>query len=194
MRPSQEWRQTRLATSCRNFRAALFRIGGTAEDYRARHHQTRKIVMWSCSVIVNASLAGGARLGLQRAAGIFERRWSLSKHQKDHRARPRHSKIIRAVRDCECVRRSGARLGLQRAAGYFERRCFRAGVAPQKIYCRARPRHSKKSCELLQIVKSLAGVAPDSACAAGFLSGVVCARAPQKIYCRARPRHLKKKS
>jgi hypothetical protein len=71
---------------------------------------------------------------------------------------------------------------------------FEAGVAPQKIYCRARPRHSKKSCELLQIVKSLAGVAPDSACAAGFLSGVVCARAPQKIYCRARPRHLKKKS
>jgi hypothetical protein len=47
----------------------------------------------------------------------------------------------------------------------FERRCFALEWAPQKIYCRARPRHSKKyHAELLRHA-SLAGVAPGSASA-----------------------------
>jgi hypothetical protein len=134
MRPSQEWRQTRLATSCRIFSGAALEWAPQKIYCRARPRHSRKIVeellrdcgaslealrqtrpspsagflrvalrwsgnrrdllpgqaaslkkkiMRSC-VIVNASLAGGARLGLQRAAGIFERRcFALGGHRRD---------------------------------------------------------------------------------------------------------------
>jgi hypothetical protein len=36
---------------------------------------SKKIVMWSCSVIVNASLRGGAQTRLAASCRNFERRW-----------------------------------------------------------------------------------------------------------------------
>jgi hypothetical protein len=39
--------------------------------------------MWSCSVIVNASLAELAPDSAQRAAGIFERWFALGGHRRD---------------------------------------------------------------------------------------------------------------
>jgi hypothetical protein len=115
MRPSQEWRQTRL-DELQEFSSALVRVEvGTAEinSSRPRHSE----IMRSCFVIVVASLAGVA---------------------PDSASTSRRN---------------------------FERAALRWSGAPQKIYCRARPRHSKKIEDCFVIVNaSLAGVAPDSAC------------------------------
>jgi hypothetical protein len=63
-------------------------------------------------VIANASLQGGASLGLQRAAGIFERRcFAWSGHRRRHRASIRQENSHVELLQPECVPgRSGARL------------------------------------------------------------------------------------